>query len=86
MNTGVRETISGLLDMLWRERTDYNLGAHSRQWPHDATKDSNTLFDYIQFVDFSFPNEIKRLEDATSYTYQVSDDLIQRAVNMTPLA
>jgi hypothetical protein len=82
----VRDTMSELLDCLWQLRADYYLkgtwvGAQSRQWPHDAPRDNNTLLDYIQFGDFPMPNEITRLEGAALYTYQAADDVVQQAVS-----
>jgi hypothetical protein len=81
----VRETMSELLDYLWRFRMDYYMkgswvGAQSRQWPHDAPKDNNTLLDYIQFGDFPLPCEITRLEGAALYTYQVADYIVKGAI------
>ncbi|WP_282939836.1 hypothetical protein [Paenibacillus sp. RC67] len=84
-DAAVRETVSEMLDYLWRLRADYYLkgawvGAQSRQWPHDGPKDNNTLLDYIQFGDFPMPSVITRLEGASLYTYQVADDIVKRAV------
>ncbi|WP_036746043.1 hypothetical protein [Paenibacillus sp. UNC451MF] len=81
----VRETVSAMLDYLWSLRADYYLkgawvGAQSRQWPHDGPKDNNTLLDYIQFGDFPMPSVITRLEGASLYTYEVSEDIVKRAV------
>lgn len=90
-DTEVRQTMSSLLDYLWQLRADYYLkgtwvGPHSRQWAHDVPKDNNTLLDYIQFGDFPLPDEITRLEGAALYTYKVSNDIVQRAVNkMKPM-
>lgn len=84
-DAAVRKTVGEMLDYLWRLRADYYLkgawvGAQSRQWPHDGPKDNNTLLDYIQFGDFPMPSVITRLEGASLYTYQVADDIVQRAV------
>ncbi|WP_238579281.1 hypothetical protein [Neobacillus niacini] len=84
----VRSTMSELLDYLWRLRADYYLkgtwaGPHSRQWPHDAPKDRNTLFDYIQFGDFPLPNDIVRLEGSALFTYEVSEDIVKSVTNRT---
>ncbi|WP_256865520.1 hypothetical protein [Paenibacillus sp. 32352] len=84
-DAAVRETVSEMLDHLWNLRADSYLkgawvGAQSRQWPHDGPKDNNTLLDYIQFGDFPMPAVITRLEGASLYTYQVSEDIVKRAV------
>lgn len=90
-DTAVRETMSQLLDQLWRLRADVYLagtwvGAQSRQWPHDAPKDNNTLLDYIQFGDFPLPREITRLEGAALYTYQTAEDIVLKAIKRdTPI-
>ncbi|SFL69515.1 hypothetical protein SAMN03159341_108260 [Paenibacillus sp. 1_12] len=85
-DASVRETVSQLLDHLWQLRADVYLsgtwvGAQSRQWPHDAPKDNNTLLDYIQFGDFPLPKVIPRLEGAALYTYQTADKFVQAAIN-----
>ncbi|MFE5323379.1 hypothetical protein ACFQ88_32330 [Paenibacillus sp. NPDC056579] len=83
-DAAVRVTVGSLLDYLWRLRADYYLkgtwiGAQSRQWPHDGPKDNNTLLDYIQFGDFPLPSIITRLEGSCLYTYEVADDIRNRA-------
>ncbi|TDF94181.1 hypothetical protein [Paenibacillus piri] len=82
----VRSTVGEMLDFLWRLRADFYLrgawvGAQSRQWPHDAPLDNNTLLDYIAFGDFPEPNAITRLEGAALYSYEVADDIVDKAVN-----
>ncbi|GHI00086.1 hypothetical protein [Neobacillus kokaensis] len=84
----VRTAMNDLLEHLWKLRADYYLkgtwaGPHSRQWPHDAPKDKNTLLDYIQFGDFPLPNEIVRLEGSALFTYKVADEIVQDSVNRT---
>jgi hypothetical protein len=70
-----------MLDYLWRLRAEAYLsgtwiGAQSRQWPHDAPQDNNTLLDYIQFGDFPLPGDIVRLEGAALYSYQLADEIV----------
>lgn len=84
----VRSTMDELLDFLWGLRADYYLkgtwvGPHSRQWPHDAPKDTNTLLDYIQFGDFPLPKEIVRLEGTGLFTYELSKDIVKVITNRT---
>lgn len=84
----VRRTMIELLDYLWQLRAEYYLkgtwaGPHSRQWPHDAPKDTNTLLDYIQFGDFPLPNDIVRLEGSALFTYEVSEDIVKSSTNRT---
>ncbi|MFD0681770.1 MULTISPECIES: hypothetical protein [unclassified Paenibacillus] len=85
-NPNVQRIVSEMLDTLWRIRADYYLkgtwvGAQSRQWPHDGPLDNNTLLDYIAFGDFPEPVAITRLEGASLFTYEVAEDIVQRAVN-----
>lgn len=82
----VKNTMNELLDNLWRLRADYYLkgtwvGPHSRQWPHDAPKDTNTLFDYIHFGDFPLPKEIVRLEGTGLFAYELSEAIVQAVTN-----
>jgi hypothetical protein len=84
----VRSTMNELLDYLWRLRADYYLkgtwaGPHSRQWPHDAPKDTNTLLDYIHFGDFPMPPEIVRLEGTGLFTYELAEDMVKSVTNRT---
>ncbi|WP_419954157.1 hypothetical protein ACN6MT_28495 [Neobacillus niacini] len=84
----IKRTMNELLDHLWGLRADYYLkgtwvGPHSRQWPHDAPKDTNTLLDYIQFGDFPLPNETVRLEGTGLFTYELSEDMVRRVTNRT---
>ncbi|GIO94883.1 MULTISPECIES: hypothetical protein [Paenibacillus] len=65
----VKQKLHELLDELWSLRASYYLkgawvGAHSRGWPHDAPRDANVLHDYVQFGDFSLPEEMPRTEYA----------------------
>lgn len=65
----LKQELYELLDELWSLRTSYYLkgawvGAHSRGWPHDAPRDANVLHDYVQFGDFSLPEEMPRTEYA----------------------
>ncbi|MDF2962180.1 MAG: hypothetical protein K0S39_3915 [Paenibacillus sp.] len=81
-----RKTVSKMLDCLWDIRADYYLkgtwvGAQSRQWPHDAPLDNNTLLDYIAFGDFPEPAAITRLEGAALYTYEVAEAIVKKAVH-----
>jgi hypothetical protein len=83
-----RRAASEMLEMLWQLRAHYYLkgawvGAQSRQWPHDAPKDNNTLLDYIQFGDFPMPEVITRLEGASLYTYEISDEIKRNAIQRT---
>ncbi|NOU92642.1 hypothetical protein GC093_05280 [Paenibacillus sp. LMG 31456] len=85
-NPDVQQVVSEMLDLLWRLRADYYLkgtwvGAQSRQWPHDAPLDNNTLLDYIAFGDFPEPVAITRLEGASFYTYEVAEDIVKKAVD-----
>ncbi|MGE7824054.1 hypothetical protein [Paenibacillus sp. NPDC093718] len=65
----LKRELHELLDELWSLRTSFYLkgawvGAHSRGWPHDAPRDANVLHDYVQFGDFSLPEEMPRTEYA----------------------
>ncbi|MCZ8517780.1 hypothetical protein O9H85_36935 [Paenibacillus filicis] len=86
-----RAVTAELLELLWQLRADYYLrgawvGAHSRLWPHDAPKDTNTPHDYIQFGDFPEPERFPRLEGAALYTYEVSEAVRERAIGRTEAA
>lgn len=77
-----------LLGLLWELRADVYLrgawvGPHSRIWPHDAPKDTNTPHDYIQFGDFPAPAAFPRLEGAALYRYEVAEAIRARATNRT---
>ncbi len=87
-NSEARNVISDLLDFLWGYRAGYYLkgtwvGPHSRQTLHDVPKDNNPLLDYIQFGDFPLAEEIPRLEGSALLFYEVSDDIVKRAINRT---
>ncbi|CAG7646061.1 hypothetical protein ACFQI7_23240 [Paenibacillus allorhizosphaerae] len=80
-----RAVAGELLDYLWSLRAEAYLrgtwvGPHSRIWPHDAPKDTNTPLDYIAFGDFPAPNTFPRLEGAALYTYEVSAAVRERAM------
>lgn len=67
--SGLKRKLADLLDELWTLRASCYLkgawtGAHSRGWPHDAPRDANVLFDYVQFGDFGLPYEMPRTEYA----------------------
>ncbi|WP_248928270.1 hypothetical protein [Paenibacillus hamazuiensis] len=85
-DTGARAVAEEMLVYLWELRADYYLkgiwaGPHSREWPHDAPRDNNTLMDYIQFGDFPEPVDIPRLEGAGLYAYQIPEYVKNKAVN-----
>ncbi|RAV19310.1 hypothetical protein [Paenibacillus contaminans] len=60
------------------------IGPHSRVLPHDTPSDRNTLFDYVQFGDFGFPADIARLEGAGLFSYRVSPEVMQLALDTEP--
>ncbi|MNJ33626.1 hypothetical protein D3C77_283130 [compost metagenome] len=66
---GIKAELAEMLDHLWGVRASLYLkgawvGAHSRGWPHDAPKDANVLHDYVQFGNFTLPEEMPRTEYA----------------------
>ncbi|KOP68642.1 hypothetical protein AMS62_27955 [Bacillus sp. FJAT-18019] len=74
----VKQELHELLDELWSLRATYYLkgawgGAHSRGWPHDAPRDANVLHDYVQFGDFSLPEEMPRTEYAGFLFYEAPE-------------
>ncbi|CAG7652259.1 hypothetical protein PAESOLCIP111_06491 [Paenibacillus solanacearum] len=79
-------TVAGeLLAYLWGLRAEAYLrgawvGPHSRIWPHDAPKDTNTPLDYIAFGDFTAPQTFPRLEGAALYAYEVPAAVRERAL------
>ncbi|MBB6635159.1 hypothetical protein [Cohnella thailandensis] len=75
-----------MLDYLWNERSLYYLkgawvGPHSRGWPHDMPKDSNVLFDYVQYGDFLLPEEMPRTEYAGVLFYEAPREARRLAMN-----
>lgn len=82
----LKQELRELLDELWSLRTLYYLkgawvGAHSRGWPHDAPRDGNVLHDYVQFGDFSLPEEMPRTEYAGFLFYEAPEAKRQLALN-----
>jgi hypothetical protein len=90
-DSGAKQVAEELLDYLWSLRANYYLrgawaGAHSRQWPHDAPRDTNTLLDYIQFGDFPMPDTMPRLEGAGLYDYEVPAAVRRKALDRSGAA
>ncbi|TVY01070.1 hypothetical protein [Paenibacillus cremeus] len=84
-DAAARAVAGELLEYLWRLRAEVYLrgawvGPHSRIWPHDAPKDTNTPLDFIAFGDFPEPKVFPRLEGAALYTYEVSAAVRERAL------
>ncbi|NEW06320.1 hypothetical protein GK047_09875 [Paenibacillus sp. SYP-B3998] len=71
----IKTALAQMLDYLWHVRSTYYLqgawvGAHSRGWPHDIPQDKNVLFDYVQFGDFTLPEDMPRTEYAGFLSYE----------------
>lgn len=74
----VKADLSTMLDYLWNERALFYLkgtwaGPHSRGLPHDIPRDSNVLFDYVQFGDFELPDKMPRTEYAGFLFYEAPE-------------
>lgn len=81
----VKAELSEMLDHLWNIRAVYYfkgawVGAHSRGWPHDAPRDANVLYDYVQFGDFTLPEEMPRTEYAGFLFYEAPESARRRAL------
>lgn len=84
----IRSELSVMLDWLWEERACFYLkgawaGPRSRSWPHDVPKDSNVLFDYVQFGDFKLPEAMPRLEFAGLLFYAAPERAKRIALGRT---
>jgi hypothetical protein len=71
----VRDTMTEMLELLWKERALFYLrgawiGPHSHFSKLDVPQDRNVLFDYVMFGDFRLPAKIERLESAGLTTYE----------------
>ncbi|CAM3648390.1 hypothetical protein COLU111180_01165 [Cohnella lubricantis] len=82
----INRDLSDMLDYLWHERSLYYLrgawaGPHARSLPHDAPKDGNVLFDYVQFGDFPLPDEMPRTEFAGFLYYEAPEDVSRNALD-----
>ncbi|MFD0698808.1 hypothetical protein ACFQZT_32570 [Paenibacillus sp. GCM10027628] len=82
----IRAALERMLDYLWSVRAAYYLrgawvGAHSRGWPHDIPQDRNLLLDYVQFGDFSLPDDMPRTEYAGFLTYEAPVQAKSEALN-----
>lgn len=77
-----------MLDYLWTVRSEYYLrgawaGPHSRGLGHDIPRDSNVLFDYVQFGDFELPQatNMPRTEYAGFLFYEAPSIARSKALN-----
>lgn len=82
----INRDLSDMLDYLWHERSLYYLkgawaGPHARASIHDAPKDANVLFDYVQFGDFPLPEETPRTEFAGFLYYEAPEDVARNALD-----
>ncbi|WP_159886162.1 hypothetical protein [Paenibacillus puerhi] len=82
----IKKTLAEMLDHLWCERALFYLkgtwvGAQSRGWPHDIPKDSNVLFDYVQFGDFKLPEAMPRTEYAGFLFYPAPETALALALD-----
>lgn len=78
--------LAQMLDYLWRIRSTYYLGGawvgpHSRIWPHDMPRDTNVLHDYVQYGDFTLPEEMPRTEFAGFLAYEAPADARELALH-----
>ncbi|MEW9700495.1 hypothetical protein [Paenibacillus sp. SI8] len=74
-NSEIKAVLGQMLDYLWGVRSTYYLkgtwvGPHSRGWPHDIPQDKNVLLDYVQYGDFTLPDEMPRTEYAGLLFYE----------------
>ncbi|MZQ84204.1 hypothetical protein GQF01_18985 [Paenibacillus sp. 5J-6] len=82
----LKDELAQMLDYLWRVRSTYYLGGawvgpHSRIWPHDMPRDTNVLHDYVQYGDFTLPDEMPRTEFAGFLAYEAPADARELALN-----
>ncbi|NOV02019.1 hypothetical protein [Paenibacillus planticolens] len=82
----IKADLARMLDYLWRVRSTFYLGGawvgpHSRIWPHDMPKDTNVLHDYVQYGDFTLPEEMPRTEYAGFLAYDAPADAIHLALH-----
>lgn len=75
-----------LLNHLWTLRSDYYLrgawaGPHARGLAHDIPRDSNVLFDYVQFGDFELPKDMPRTEYAGFLFYEAPAPARRKALD-----
>lgn len=82
----INRDLGDMLDYLWHERSLYYLkgawaGPHARSLPHDAPKDMNVAFDYVQFGDFPLPEELPRIEFAGFLYYEAPEDVSRNALD-----
>lgn len=79
-SAALKQSLAAMLDTLWQERSQFYLkgtwvGAHSRALKHDIPRDSNVLFDYVQFGDFALQQELPRTEYAGLLFYEAPEPL-----------
>ncbi|TMV49005.1 hypothetical protein FE783_15140 [Paenibacillus mesophilus] len=84
-NAALKQSLAAMLDRLWQERSQFYLqgtwvGAHSRALKHDIPRDSNVLFDYVQYGDFALPRELPRTEYAGLLFYEASEPVRRAAL------
>ncbi|MBA2942081.1 hypothetical protein HZF08_27825 [Paenibacillus sp. CGMCC 1.16610] len=82
----LKQELAQMLDYLWRIRSTYYLrgawvGPHSRIWPHDMPRDTNVLHDYVQYGDFTLPEEMPRTEFAGFLAYEAPADALELALH-----
>ncbi|WP_373231108.1 hypothetical protein [Cohnella sp.] len=82
----IRIEAAKILDYLWTVRSDYYLrgawvGPHSRGLAHDIPRDSNVLFDYVQFGDFELPKDMPRTEYVGFLFYEAPTFARSKALN-----
>lgn len=82
----LKDELAEMLDYLWRVRSTYYLGGawvgpHARIWPHDMPRDTNVLHDYVQYGDFTLPDDMPRTEFAGFLAYEAPTDARELALH-----